>query len=166
MLGELHRLGREDGAEPVQGLADAVDDPAKQTHAHRDAVIFGDGHHPGAGNDPLSCSLGIKNRRSPANPTTSASRAPSWVSMRHREPMAARQPMASRVNPTTRVSLPATGGGGLLANPVAFKPIKKGCRHVASDDECLMMPSAGRCTTGSNRAMAQLALSRRKLRSS
>ncbi|MNS99645.1 hypothetical protein D3C72_1340530 [compost metagenome] len=53
MLGELHRLGRDDGAESVQGLADAVDDPAKQVHAHRNAVILGDGHHAGAGNDPL-----------------------------------------------------------------------------------------------------------------
>jgi hypothetical protein len=40
--------------------------------------------------------------------------------------MAARQPMASRVNPTTRVSLPPPAVWGLLANPVAFKPIKKG----------------------------------------
>ncbi|MNG04110.1 hypothetical protein D3C84_872210 [compost metagenome] len=53
MLGELHRLGGDDGAQPVQGLAYAVYDPAEQVHAHRDAVILGDGHHTGTWNDPL-----------------------------------------------------------------------------------------------------------------
>ena len=117
VLGKLHRLGREDGAEPVQRLADAVDDPPQQVHADRDAVLLGDGHHPGTRNDPLSCSLGIRNSRSPEKPTTSASSEPSWVSMRQSAPMAARQPMASRVSPTTRVSLPATGGLGRYREP-------------------------------------------------
>ena len=35
------------------GLADAVDDPTKQVHPNRNAVLFGDGHHPGTGDHPL-----------------------------------------------------------------------------------------------------------------
>src|SRR5688572_15531755 len=57
--------------------------------------------------------VGMRYRRSPEKPTTSASmRAPSLPSTSQRSPTAAWHPAASSVSPTMRVSTPSTGGGG------------------------------------------------------
>ncbi len=53
VLGKLHRLGGENGTETIQRLTDTVDHPAEKIHADRNTMLFGDGHHPGTGNDPL-----------------------------------------------------------------------------------------------------------------
>ena len=161
------RLGRQDGAQTIERLTDTINDSPQQTHADRDTMFIADGGNLGAGDHPLELLTGHQ-KQFVAGKTDHFG---FQITIQGVD-------TAEGAN-----GCPATDGlqgqpdhpgelarhrryGGLLANPVAFKPIKKGCRHVASDDECLMMPSAGRCTTGSNRAMAQLALSRRKLRSS
>jgi hypothetical protein len=69
-----------------------------------------------SGPRPWLSPVGMRNRRPPANPTTSASmdepsRALSW----QWSPMEAWQPTASRVRPTMRVSVPCSGGAGVRA---------------------------------------------------
>ena len=130
-------------------------------------MILGDGHHAGAGNDPLELLARHQEQAIPGKPHHLGLQGPilGIDAAQGADGGAAANGFQGQPHHPGELARHRRYGG-LLANPVAFKPIKKGCRHVASDDECLMMPSAGRCTTGSNRAMAQLALSRRKLRSS
>src|SRR5688572_11420151 len=66
--------------------------------------------------------VGMRYRRSPEKPTTSASmRAPSLPSTSQRSPTAAWHPAASSVSPTMRVSTPSTGGGANCSTRRAWR---------------------------------------------